>query len=145
MNDSFVLSFTRENEKRIKDWNMKFEGYIEKKQNDIIFTPELVKKHTLNLKRNKSPRPDNLGWAFLLDTCGYIAEPFSIVSNLSLKMKQVPNDWKCASVTPIFKKGDKSDPGNSRPISLTSQVCKVLESILRDYIVNHLTNRTLLL
>ena len=40
---------------------------------DIIITPELVKKHLLKLKRNKSPGPDNLGSAFLLDTCDFIA------------------------------------------------------------------------
>ena len=57
----------------------------------------------------------------------------------------MPNDWKYANVTPIFKKGDKSDPDNYRPIRLTSQVCKVFESIIRENIVNHLTNRTLLL
>ena len=50
-----------------------------------------------------------------------------------------------ANATPVFKKGDKSDPGNYRPISLTSQACRVLESVIRDSIVNHLTNRTLLL
>ena len=48
-------------------------------------------------------------------------------------------------MTPIFKKGDKSDPGNYRPISSTSQICKVLESILCDNIVNHLNIHTLLL
>ena len=64
---------------------------------------------------------------------------------MSIHLKQVPTDWKHANVTPIFKKGDKSDPGNYRPISLTSQICKVLESILRDNIVNHLSTHTLLL
>ena len=51
---------------------------------------------------------------------------------MSIQLKQVATDWKHANVTPIFKKGDKSDPGNDRPISLTSQICKVLESILCD-------------
>ena len=64
---------------------------------------------------------------------------------MSIHLKQVPTDLKHANVTPIFKKGDKSDPGNYRPISLTSQICKVLESILRENIVNHLNTHTLLL
>ena len=57
---------------------------------------------------------------------------------MSIHLKQVPTDWKHANITPIFKKGDKSDPGNYRQLSLTSQICKVLESILRDNILNHL-------
>ena len=60
-------------------------------------------------------------------------------------MHQVPADWREANVTPIFKKGDKSDPGNYRPISLTSQVCKILESIIRESIVDHLNAQSLLL
>ena len=116
----------------------------EEKLSNIDITPELVRKHLLKLKRNKSPGLDNSGSSPLLDICDYITEPLSLIFNLSLHHKQVPNDWKHANVTPIFKKGDKSDPGNYRPISLTSKICKVLESILRDNIVNHLNTHTLL-
>ena len=49
----------------------------------------------------------------------------------------VPSDWKKANVTAIFKKGDKSSSSNYRPVSLTSQVCKVLESIVTDNILEH--------
>ena len=80
-----------------------------------------------------------------MDICDYISEPLSLIFNKSIRLKQVPTDWKHVNVTPIFKKGDKSDPGNYRPVSLTSQICKVLESILRDNIVNHLNTHTLLL
>ena len=48
------------------------------------------------------------------------------------------SEWKLGNVTPLFKKGDKSNPGNYRPISLTSVVCKLMESILRDKIVEFL-------
>ena len=44
----------------------------------------------------------------------------------------VLEQWKAASVTPIFKKGDKLLASNYRPISLVSIVCKVMESIIRD-------------
>ena len=55
----------------------------------------------------------------------------------------VPKDWKCAEVTAIFKKGAKSDPGNYRPVSLTSVVCKVLESFVRDQLVDHMEKNLL--
>ena len=44
----------------------------------------------------------------------------------------------------IFKKGDTENPGNYRHISLTSQVCKVFESMLRDSIVGHLKENKLI-
>jgi hypothetical protein len=43
-------------------------------------------------------------------------------------------------VVPFFKKGSKAKAGNYRPVSLTSQVCKVFESLLRDAINKHLEN-----
>ena len=145
LNNFFASSFTRENTDSIQDSNIKFQGNSDQKLTDINITPELVRKHLIKLKRNKAPGPDNLGSSFLLDICDQVAKPLSIIFNLSLKLKQVPSDWKHANVAPIFKKGDKFDPGNYRPISLTSQVCKILESILRDNIVNHLTSHSLLL
>ena len=47
-------------------------------------------------------------------------------------------------MTPIFKKGKKSDPNNYRPVSLTSTVCKLMETIIRDEIVKHVENQKLL-
>jgi len=37
-------------------------------------------------------------------------------------------------VTAVYKKGNKGDPSNYRPINLTSIICKLMESIIRDYI-----------
>ena len=56
----------------------------------------------------------------------------------------MPDEWKLANVTPIFKKGSKSLPCNYRPISLTSVVCKMLETLIRDKLVNHLEENNLL-
>ncbi len=57
----------------------------------------------------------------------------------------MPKDWRQANVTPIFKKGSKADPGNYRPVSLTSVCCKLLESIIKDRLVEHLDKNKLIL
>jgi hypothetical protein len=56
----------------------------------------------------------------------------------SLEEGLVPEDWRTANVTPVFKKGAKTDPGNYRPVSLTSVSCRLMESIVKDDIVAHL-------
>ena len=54
--------------------------------------------------------------------------------NQSLQCGQLPHDWKCANVIPVFKKGSKFAANNYRPISLTSQIVKILEYIVCDNI-----------
>jgi hypothetical protein len=62
----------------------------------------------------------------------------------SMKEGTVPEDWREANVTPIFKKGKKSCPGNYRPVSLTSICSKLMESVVRDTMTTHLTNNNLI-
>jgi hypothetical protein len=67
-----------------------------------------------------------------------VAEPLTLIFNKSLASGEVPDDWRDAHVTPIYKKGQKSDPSNYRPVSLTSVCCKMLESVIRDEMVAHM-------
>ncbi len=62
----------------------------------------------------------------------------------SIVLGKVPSEWKHATVPPIFKKGTKGDPGNYRPVSLTSVPCKLLESIIKDKIMEHLLENNLI-
>ena len=65
-------------------------------------------------------------------------EPIAKLFNKSLSTGKVPTDWKDATITALFKKGNRSESGNYRPVSLTSILCKILESIIIDKIVDHL-------
>ncbi len=56
----------------------------------------------------------------------------------------MPEDWRLANVTPIFKKGSKQDKANYRPISLTSVVCKLMESVIRDKVTTFVEQNNLI-
>ena len=57
---------------------------------------------------------------------------------------EIPDDWKKANVTAIFKKGSKKQPGNYRPVSLTCQMGKVLEKIIKEDLVHYLESNKLI-
>ena len=64
---------------------------------------------------------------------------------LSLRTGILPSVWKQAFVTPIYKAGDKTDPKNYRPISLTSIICKTMEHIICSHLMHHLDSHNILL
>jgi Reverse transcriptase (RNA-dependent DNA polymerase)/Endonuclease-reverse transcriptase len=96
------------------------------------------------LKPASAPGPDGIGAVVLRELAEYVADPLVKVYEKSLATGEVPEDWKTANVTPIYKKGKKSDPANYRPVSLTSISCKILESIIRDDMVDHLVRNGLI-
>nr|XP_047138068.1 uncharacterized protein LOC124814411 [Hydra vulgaris] len=55
----------------------------------------------------------------------------------------VPNSWKLANITPIYKKDQKTNPENY-PISITSVLCKMMEQLVRDAMLKHLLLKNLL-
>ena len=62
----------------------------------------------------------------------------ALIYNESLAQGNVPDDWRHANVSPVFKKGEKYDAANYRPVSLTCICCKTLEHILVSNINKHL-------
>ena len=64
-----------------------------------------------------------------------LIEPLVSLMKNSLVQTVVPKDWKLANVTAIFKKGDRKNPANYRPVSLTSNIGKIMERIIKEEIV----------
>ena len=93
----------------------------------VIFTDKSVKEAIKKLKPNSAPGPDGLTSRLFIEARDQICIPLAILFNKSLMYGTVPEDWRIANVTPIFKKGKKGLANNYRPISLTSIACKIME------------------
>ena len=96
------------------------------------------------LNSAKSPGPD--GWPpFVLKKIAqHICLPLYIIFSNSLATRCVPDNWKRGHVVPIYKKGCRKQASNYRPITLTSIVGKLLESIVRDSLLTHFNTYDLL-
>ena len=108
---------------------------------DIIITEDLVLKKLKKIKTNKSPGPDSIHPRVLHDIADSISIPLTILFKSSLMLRELPDEWKQANVSVIFKKGKKVLPQNYRPVSLTCIICKTMESIIRDSVIEHMKKK----
>ena len=81
---------------------------------------------------------DGLYPRVLRELSAVVAKLLSSILQQSWVTGDVPVDWRLANVAPIFKKGQKDDPGSYRPISLTSVLQKVMEQIILGAIMDQL-------
>ena len=73
-----------------------------------------------------------------------VSKPLCILMNRSFSEGVFPDIWKLANVVPSFKKGDKSQPSNYRPLALLSCIEKLQERIVFFKLDNFLLDNNLL-
>ena len=110
---------------------------------DPKITYQEVEKAITKLKPDKSPGPDKIHSRILRECSQSMKTPLTVIFQKSLREGKVPNQWKEAHVTPIYKKGRKKQPSNYRPVSLTSIVCKLMERLIRNQIMEHMDKNKL--
>ena len=108
-----------------------------------VFTEEEVLSQLSKINTNKSQGPDGIHPKLLKELSGELAKPLTDLFNQSLATGVVPEDWKLANVVPIHKKGSREESGNYRPVNLTSILGKLMETILKERIVQHLKSHGL--
>jgi len=138
--DFFGSVFTIEGQERMPDITMREDV---KPLTECRISEEDIKNKLNDLKIGKSPGPDGIHPRILKELSEVLARPLKKIFEESVKNSRLPDVWKSANITALFKKGDKKSPGNYRPVSLTSIICKVIESIIREKIVSHMQEHKL--
>ena len=96
-----------------------------------------------DMKDNKSAGVDGIPTKLLVEVAEQISLPLATVSNLSLEGRVVPVEWKEANTITLFNKSrNKSE--NYRPVSLTSVICKLLERLIKDHLVDFVVKNNLI-
>jgi len=141
-NDFFSSVFVNEDPNTVPTFSSNIDGLPI--LSNIEVTSATVFDKLQNLKSDKSPGPD--GWpSVILKNCAdQLCVPLAILYNKSLESGILPHDWKIGHIVPIFKKGSKVKVNNYRPVCLTSVIIKLLESIVKDALLSHLSQHSIL-
>ena len=140
LNDYFSSVFTRCNVESPQMEQPTGIGSIE----NVAITEESIKNEIGRLKQFSAPGPDDVTNRILIELCTEIAKPLATLFTKSFDEGKIPDDWRLSNVTPVYKqKGSKSEPGNYRPVSLTSNVCKLMEKLVNRALCTHLESGVL--
>jgi hypothetical protein len=106
---------------------------------DQVFTDSNVSYALTALAKKVACGEDGLPPIFLKECRLAVVEPLKIIFQHSFETSELPHLWRVADVVPVYKnKGSRSDVSNHRPISLTSAPCRLMESILKRSLIDHL-------
>ena len=124
------------------------ESYLE--PTDSLFSLQIPSVNNVfsflsKIDEKKATGLDRIPSNLLKMAASIVAPSLTSIFSKSILTGIYPNDWKAAKVTPLFKKGLKSDPNNYRPISVIPVVSKVLEKIVYNQLYHYLDDNKLLL
>ena len=139
MNQSFKSVFTKETVFAPPEDGKQLKGI-----DNITVEREEIKKLLEELNTRKAMGPDEIN-SWVLNECREgLEEPLWEIINSSLKEGKVPREWKRANIVPIYKGGNKMEPLNYRPVSLTSVVSKLCETIIKNRWTQHLKQENII-
>ena len=127
----FTSVFTEEPDGDLPKMDMKTED----KLGFFTISTEEVAKKLRNTRIDKSAGPDGIHPRILNELSEELSQPLAMLFNKTLVEGKLPQDWKIANITAIHKKGNKKLASNYRPVSLTSLICKKMEEIIRDKVM----------
>jgi hypothetical protein len=102
-----------------------------------VLTLSTVERALKKLNIDKSAGPDGVPPLFLKNCVIALAIPITFLFNSSLECGVFPSLWKTGNITPIFKKGDKADIANYRPICIQNTIAKLFESLVLEHFMPH--------
>ena len=140
LNNFFTSVFTNE-----QTDPSKFDIKVDNSIHEILVTKERVLKLLNGVNTSKSAGADGIHPRFIKETAETLTVPVFILFNKSLSEGSLPDIFKKANVTPIHKSGEKSLPKNYRPISVTQILCRLLETIVREVIIQHIKTNDIII
>jgi len=129
-----------------KDCSAHFSDFIKPLNSTFSFQTinrQEVEKLLKSSKSNKASGLDGISNKILQISAPFISSHLSDLFNLSIRTGMLPHDWKAAKVSPIFKSGNRNDPNNYRPVSVTSTISRIFEKLIQTQLISYIEEHNL--
>jgi len=144
LNRQFGSVFINESDGELPAFELRTNTRLHAENVAATITREKVTKFLVGLCPSKSMGADGVHPSVLRYCAEALAPALVHIFKLSIAKGRVPDKWKIGNITSIFKKGSRSCPANYRPVSLTSILCKVMEGLIREVMMQYLVSNNLL-
>ena len=128
--------------------HISYKKYMPTPLSSTIFMEPVTKQEILTiinkLNINKGPGPDGIHTKLITEVAEEIILPLEHIYNISILTGVVPSELKIARVIPIYKKGEKSDCSNYRPISMLNIFNKILEKLVFTKVISFLNKNKII-
>ncbi|RVE40268.1 hypothetical protein evm_015082, partial [Chilo suppressalis] len=128
----------------LQGYNSEFVDLGDQYPQNILNSVEVTEQQVYNVLKSidasKGAGPDGIPPLFIKRTSKFLALPLKLIFEKSVTSGIFPSEWKRSHVIPIFKKGNKEDVTNYRPVSIISQFAKVFERIIYPTLTNYFKN-----
>ena len=122
--------------------NKPFPDYLKNKNLSSLLLQPVSEKETMsvigNISTRKAVGPSSVPNFILKEIKDKLKTPTTIIINISFLTGKIPKQCKTANITPIFKKGNKLDSFNYRPISFLPNISKILEKVMYSRLLKFL-------
>ncbi|KAJ7415084.1 hypothetical protein BTVI_39456 [Pitangus sulphuratus] len=131
LNTFFASVFNRKTGCPQGNWLPELVDRDRKLNSPPVIEEETVSDLLSHLDPHRSMGPDGIHPRVMRELAEELSKPLFVIYQQSWLTEEVPDDWKLANVTPVYKKGCKEDLGNSRP-DISDTTRSSLRSIKKD-------------
>ena len=140
--NNFFVTIAENIDKNIIHTNANYKDYLENSVTNSFFLKPTNKGEVNSIikqmKTNKAIGPNSIPTKILKMSQHIIAKPLVYLINFSFSTGVFPDLLKIANIIPVLKKGDEQDYNNYRPISLISNLSKLIEKLAHKRLYNFL-------
>ena len=128
--------------------NYNFEMHVKNAKSEFAAFQHVTVSHVSHLlhglSSNKATGIDKISCKIIKLATPVISDSLTLIFNQAITLSSFPDEWKIARVIPLYKNGQRNNPGNYRPISVLPAISKIMERILYDQLHSYLTTFELL-